>query len=55
MSGHDEPPKKPRDKPEEHRRLLAEWAEMVLLVIAAWVVIATIMALAYSIGRSLWG
>jgi hypothetical protein len=51
MSDHDEPPKKLR----ERRGLLAEWAEMVLLVIVAWVVIAAIMALAYFIGRSLWG
>ena len=55
MGDHDQPPKEPRDKPEERRRLLVEWAKIVLLVIVAWVVIATIMALAYFIGRSLWG
>jgi hypothetical protein len=55
MSDHDGPPKQPRDKLEERRRLLAEWAKIVLLVIVAWVVIATIMALAYFIGRTLWG
>lgn len=51
MGDHDEN----RDSLEERRRLLAKWAKIVLLVIVGSVVIATIMALAYAIGRSLWG
>ena len=51
MGDHDEN----RDSSEERRALLREWAKIVLLAIVASVVIATIMALAYTIGRSLWG
>jgi hypothetical protein len=39
----------------EERRPIRQWMKIVSLVIVASAVIITIMALAYSIGRSLWG
>jgi len=58
MSDHDEPAKEPWDRPEERRRPLREWAQIVLAVIvfaALIIAIIAIIALAYFIGRSLWG
>jgi hypothetical protein len=55
MGDHDEHAKRPPDGPEERRQLPQEWAKIVPLVIVVSIVIVTIMALAYSIGRSFWG
>src|SRR5215469_7958975 len=55
MGDHDEPPKEPWDRPEERRRPLREWAQIVLAVIVFAALIIAIIALAYFIGRSLWG
>ena len=43
------------DGPEERRPTPRQWTKIISLMIVASVVIITIMALAYAIGRTLWG
>ena len=55
MSDQDEPPKELRDRPSALFRPVPEWARNLLLMIVFTALIIAIIALAYFVGRSLWG